>query len=300
MVPTLKTGSTEFDPVAFQALVLPWMRSEQRDLPWRHSRDPWEVFVAECMLQQTQVARVVPKWLAFLERFPTVRACAGGSVGEVITLWEGLGYNRRAVQLHRCAVSLVEEHGGMFPNTLDGLLPLPGIGPYTARAILAFAFELDVAVLDTNVARIVARCVAGRKLTLAQAQATADSLVPVGEGWRWNQGMLDFGATVCTKRSPKCDGCPVRSVCQWRRHGSLEADPAEGSAAVTVRQSRFAGSDRQIRGRIVDSLRRGPLTFATIDVMNNEIDPERVTKIIRSLINDGLVAKTSLGFELAR
>ncbi len=252
------------------------------------------------MLQQTQVARVIPKWHAFLKRFPDAAVCSGASVGEVITLWEGLGYNRRAVQLHRCAVEVTELHGGRFPNDLAGLLRLPGVGPYTARAILAFAFERDVAVLDTNVARILARCLAGRKLTLNEAQATADSLVPAGEGWLWNQGMLDLGAAVCTKRSPNCAVCPVRVGCAWRQTGDPATDPAEGSAAVTVRQSRFDGSDRQIRGRMVDALRRGPLTFSTVDLMSQDLDPERVARILRSLIKDGLAVETLHGYELAR
>jgi A/G-specific adenine glycosylase len=276
------------------------MRSDLRDLPWRHSRDPWEVFVAECMLQQTQVARVIPKWHAFLERFPDTAACSEASVGEVIKLWEGLGYNRRAVQLHRCAVDVTELHRGSFPNDLPALLRLPGVGPYTARAILAFAFERDVAVLDTNVARIVARCVTGRTLSLNEAQATADSLVPAGEGWLWNQGMLDLGAVVCTKRSPNCMVCPVRACCAWRETGDPASDPAVGSAAVAVRQSRFDGSDRQIRGRVVDALRRGPLTFATVELMSQDLDPERVGKILRSLIKDGLAVDTPHGYVLAR
>ena len=252
------------------------------------------------MLQQTQVARVIPKWHAFVERFPTVQACARGSVGEVITLWAGLGYNRRAVQLHACAMAVVEHHDGVFPQDVSLLLRLPGVGPYTARAILAFAYEHDVAVLDTNVARIVARGITGRKLTMPEAQATADRLVPDGHGWVWNQGMLDLGATVCTKRLPKCEACPVRTVCAWRTSGDAAHDPAVGSAAVTVPQSRFAGSDRQVRGRIVGSLRRGPVSWTTVEVLNEELDSERVAKILRSLIKDGLAVATPSGYELAR
>ena len=282
---------------AFQALALPWMRSEQRNLPWRHSRDPWEVLVAEFMLQQTQVARVIPRWQAFLQQFPDVASCATSSVAETIKLWEGLGYNRRAVQLHRCAVSVHQVHQDEFPAELEALLRLPGVGPYTARAILAFAFEHDVAVLDTNVARIVARCVAGRRLTMNEAQDAANALAPPGCGWMWNQGMLDLGAMICTKRAPKCSECPVRSCCEWRRSGD-RVDPAEGSAAVSVRQSRFAGSDRQIRGRIVDSLRRGPLPFATVELLADGLDPKEVGKIVRSLMNDGLIVMTADGYAL--
>ena len=219
-------------------VILEGLPSVQRDLPWRRSRDPWEILVSELMLQQTQVARVLPKYAAFLDRFPTVASCAEGSVGEVVTLWKGLGYNRRAVNLHRCASRVVADHGGSIPDSLDRLLDLPGIGPYTARAILAFAFERDVAVVDTNVGRVLARQV-GHQLRPAEVQALADDLVPAGRGWAWNQAMLDHGALVCTKRNPQCGACAVAQTCVWRGVGE---DPAVGSAAVSTPQSRFAGS----------------------------------------------------------
>src|SRR5215472_14169516 len=131
-----------------------WGTRHRRDLPWRHVRDPWAVLVSELMLQQTQANRVAPVWSVFMGRFPTVRACASAGVGEVITYWHGLGYNRRAVRLHEAARTVVRDHRGEIPPDLDALLALPGVGPYTARAVLAFAFEYDVAVLDTNTARV--------------------------------------------------------------------------------------------------------------------------------------------------
>jgi A/G-specific adenine glycosylase len=236
--------------------LLGWWEAEQRDLPWRATRDPWAVLVSELMLQQTQVARVEPRWHRFLVRFPTPAACAEGGVGAVVEEWAGLGYNRRAVSLHRCAVAVVEGHGGRLPDDLDDLLALPGIGPYTARAVLAFAFELDVAVVDTNVGRILART-AGRSLGAGEAQERADSLVPEGEGWAWNQAMLDLGATVCAKRSPGCLRCPAADGCAWRFAGCPEPDPASGSHAVSRGQSRFEGSFRQGRSRLLDVLRLG-------------------------------------------
>ena len=211
--------------------LLEWWEAERRDLPWRGTRDPWAVLVSELMLQQTQVARVEPRWHRFLERFPTPAACASAGAGAVVEEWAGLGYNRRAVNLHRCAVAVVDDHGGRFPDDLADLLALPGIGPYTARAVLAFAFEHDVAVVDTNVGRILART-AGRSLGAKEAQALADSLVPEGEGWAWNQAMLDLGATVCAKRSPACERCPVATGCAWALAGRPEPDPATGSHAV--------------------------------------------------------------------
>ena len=278
-----------------QSALLRWAADEGRDLPWRQTRDPWAVLVSELMLQQTQVGRVVPKYHAFLEVFPTVRACAAGSLADVIGLWQGLGYNRRAVNLHRCAVELVERHDGVFPAEVDALLALPGIGPYTARAVLAFAFERDVGVVDTNVARILARQ-GGSPLSARDAQCAADSWVPVGEGWLWNQTMLDLGAAVCRKRSPRCDACPIAVSCSWRGEGS---DPAVGSAGVSGGQSTFVGSDRQGRGRLVDALRLGPV--ATTDLaaaMGWPDDPERANRVAETLLGDGLAIRTAVGFEL--
>jgi A/G-specific adenine glycosylase len=236
--------------------LLGWWEAERRDLPWRATRDPWAVLVSELMLQQTQVARVEPRWHRFLERFPSPAACAASGVGAVVEEWAGLGYNRRAVNLHRCAVAVVDQHGGRFPDDLAALLALPGIGPYTARAVLAFAFERDVAVVDTNVGRILART-AGRRLGARDAQDRADSLVPAGEGWAWNQAMLDLGATVCSKRAPACGRCPVAATCGWALAGRPDPDPALGSHAVSRGQSRFEGSFRQGRSRLLDVLRLG-------------------------------------------
>ena len=157
--------------------VLRWASGRREDLPWRRTRDPWAVLVSELMLQQTQVSRVVPRFAQFLERFPTVAVCASAGVGAVVEEWAGLGYNRRAVNLHRAAVQVVELHGGDFPDQLDALLALPGVGPYTARAVLAFAFEHDAAVVDTNVGRVLARQ-AGERLTASIAQTLADNMSP--------------------------------------------------------------------------------------------------------------------------
>ncbi len=231
-------------------------RPRLRDLPWRRVRDPWAILVSEVMLQQTRVERIVDRWPRFLERFPTPSACAAVTPGEVIAEWSGLGYNRRALQLHGAAADVVEHHGGVLPDTLDDLLALPGVGPYTARAVLAFAFEADVAVVDTNVARVLARWT-GRRLTAREAQALADASLPPGEGWAWNQVVLDLGATTCRARGPRCGDCPLASACVWRGTGP---DPAVGSAGVAGRQPPFEGSDRQGRGRLVARLAEGPVT----------------------------------------
>jgi A/G-specific adenine glycosylase len=268
--------------------LLVWSERTRRDLPWRRTRDPWAVLVAELMLQQTQVARVVPRYETFLARFPTPTACADAAPGEVVRAWEGLGYNRRALALHRAATIVRDDHGGRLPSDLDGLLALPGVGPYTARAVLAFAFERDHGVVDTNAARYLARAVAGRRLTPSEAQRLADQQVVPGQGWAWNQAVLDLGATVCTKRSPRCDACPIRAGCRWAGAGWPSPDPAEGSAGSSGRQSTFEGSDRQGRGRLVQALRTGPIPVQrVVDVVGWD-DPDRARRVADGLVRDGL------------
>ena len=275
----------EIDPRA----LLDWFALRARDLPWRRTRDPWSILVSELMLQQTQVARVVSRFDAFIERWPTPASCAEASVADVVDAWAGLGYNRRAVYLHRCAVIVTREHGGHLPTDLPDLLTLPGIGPYTARAILAFAHEADgVGVVDTNAARVLARWV-GRSLTGPEVQALADAIVPVRTGWAWNQAMLDLGATVCTKRSPSCESCPVQAGCGWRRAAAPDPDPADGSFGVAGAQSTFAGSDRQGRGRLVDALRSAPVPVADLPTtMGWPDDEQRARRVAGTVVADGL------------
>ncbi|HVE94620.1 MAG TPA: A/G-specific adenine glycosylase [Acidimicrobiales bacterium] len=249
------------------------------------------MLVSEVMLQQTQVQRVVPAWHAFLGRFPTVTACADAAQAEVVRAWSGLGYNRRAVNLHRIAKTVVDRHGGVLPSDLEELEAMPGVGSYTARAVRAFAFELDAAVIDTNAARVLART-SGRRLRPREAQALADELVPQGRSWQWNQTMLDFGATVCTRRAPACDHCPLRAgACTWARAGFPDPDPADGSAGVPGRQSRFEGSDRQGRGRLVEAMRSGPVeatSHSLAAAMGWPNDPERADRVAATLVRDGI------------
>jgi A/G-specific adenine glycosylase len=280
-----------------QDTVLGWFQTAERDLPWRRTRDPWAVLVSELMLQQTQVARVIPKYIAFLDRFPDPAACAAAPTGAVVQAWAGLGYNRRAVNLHRAAVAVIDRHDGRLPGTLDELLTLPGIGPYTARAVLAFAFERPAAVVDTNVARVLARAVAGRRLTGGEAQALADRLLPFGRTWAWNQAMLDLGAVVCTSRSPQCHVCPLAATggCAWVGAGRPAPDPA----GTTSRQSAFAGSDRQGRGRLVAALRRGPIARDRLaQAAGWPEDPARAAAAAAALVADGLAADTDDGLAL--
>ena len=272
-----------------RSLLAWWERDGRHDLPWRRTRDPWTVLVSELMLQQTQVSRVIPKHEAFMTRFPTLAACASASLGDVVAAWAGLGYNRRAVNLHRCAVEVAARHGGALPDDIDALLALPGIGPYTARAVLVFAFGRDIGLVDTNAGRFVARALGGRSLAPKEAQALADASVPSGKGWEWGQAVFDLGALVCTKRSPACGTCPIVTSCAWARAGWPEPDPIGGSAGISGPQSRFDGSFRQGRGRLVDRLRLGPLAPADIPAAAGWPDaPDRAADAAQSLVDDGL------------
>jgi A/G-specific adenine glycosylase len=271
------------------AIDLPaWFEGHGRDLPWRRSRDPWAILVAETMLQQTQVSRVVERWPRFLGRFPDPVDCARAPAAAVIDEWSGLGYNRRALNLHRAAQQVVAEHQGRLPDSLPALLALPGIGPYTARAVRVFAYGFDDGVVDTNVARIMAR-VSGGPLGPMAVQSLADAGVPPGQGWAWNQALLDVGAGWCTARSPRCQTCPLIPVCAWARTGRPEPDPAVGSARVSGRQSRFAGSDRQGRGALVAALRQGPVLRVELAVvMGWPGDRARAELVAADVIDDGL------------
>ena len=275
--------------------LLRWAAVGGRDLPWRRTRDPWAVLVSELMLQQTQVPRVVPRWHEFLERFPDPATCAASPAGAVIEAWAGLGYNRRALNLHRCAAVVVDEHGGSLPDDLDALLLLPGIGPYTARAVLVFAFERDIGLVDTNAGRFLARAGAGRALAPKEAQALADALVPPGDGWSWGQAVFDLGALVCTKRAPRCGICPIVASCRWAQAGWPDPDPVAGSAGISTPQSTFAGSDRQGRGRLVDALRLGPVAAADLAATLGWDDPDRVARVAATLVADGLAVVDGAG-----
>jgi A/G-specific adenine glycosylase len=267
--------------------VLGWYRVEARALAWRSTRDPWWVLVSEIMLQQTQAARVEPLWLAFCERFPTPADLAVAPVGDAMTLWRGLGYNRRAINLHRAASAIVARHDGRVPSDLAALQELPGIGDYTARAVLAFAFGRDTGPVDTNVARVLSRAAHGAPLGRASLQRLADDLVPPGEGRDWSQALMDLGASICTARAPRCDACPVHAVCAWRRDPHA-GDPASSGPARARSQAAFKGSDRYHRGRLVDALRHGPVTAESLPAAADLDDTARIAVISASLVDDGL------------
>ncbi len=265
-----------------QELILDWYATRARPLGWRRTSDPYEILVSEVMLQQTQVARVEPAWRAFLERFPTVGALAAAPLAEVLRAWQGLGYNRRASQLHRCATAILERHGGIVPDELEALRALPGIGEYTARAVLAFAFGRRAAPVDTNVARVVARLVAAQPLGRAEAQRFADDLLGDGDPRVWSHALMDLGAQVCTSRSPRCEECPVIAACAWHGQGP---DPAAAGAYRPRVQPRFVGSDRYYRGRLVDALRAGGISRADLAAAISTPDAGRIAGM---LVSEGL------------
>ncbi|MCC7022000.1 MAG: A/G-specific adenine glycosylase [Thermomicrobiales bacterium] len=238
--------------------LLGWFRQHARDLPWRRTRDPYAILVSEVMLQQTQVDRVIPYYERFLEQFPTVQALAEAPTAEVIRLWSGLGYNRRAVNLQRAAIAIVERFGGEFPRTVDELRTLPGVGAYTAGAVAAFAFEQDVAFLDTNMRRVAGRVVFGDDAAPeTRVLAAASDLVPPGHGWEWNQALIEFGALQCTARRPACVICPLRESCL--ASASMQQFLANKKAAPRKEQAApFETTTRYYRGRIVEALRGLP------------------------------------------
>ena len=217
------------------AALMAWYAAMGRhDLPWRRTRDPYAVLVSEVMLQQTQVERVLPKYAEFLAAFPTLEALADAPVAEVIRRWGSLGYNRRAVRLRLAARAAIDAGG--LPSGVDALRALPGCGPYTAAAVACFAFGAGVAVVDTNVRRVLGRAVAGdAAISDAAARRIGATLVPPGQGRDWALALMDLGATVCTARAPSCGACPLASTCVWlarppRLPPLARPEPAEGRA----------------------------------------------------------------------
>jgi len=237
------------------------------------------------MLQQTQARRVVDAFLRWVELFPDAPACARAGVASSLQAWAGLGYNGRAVRLHRAAVIITETHGGVVPDEIGTLEALPGVGPYTARAVMVFAFGAPLGVLDTNTARVICRAVAGVPLGRRECQALADRLVPVDQPWAYNQTLFDIGVAHCRSRSPRCDDCPLRPDCTWARSGWAAPDPA----GVRPRPERFVGSDRQGRGRLVEAMRRGPIAAEDLAQRSGwPADPIRARRVAERLVFDGV------------
>jgi A/G-specific adenine glycosylase len=276
-----------------------WYERAQRDLPWRREGvTPWQILVSEFMLQQTPVARVEPIWLAWVARWPTPSATAAAGAADVLRAWGKLGYPRRAKRLHECATVIAELFDDVVPSDVETLLTLPGVGAYTARAVACFAYQQRVPVVDTNVRRVVARAVHGRADAAPSSSARdlddVEALLPNdADAPRFSVSLMELGATVCTARAPQCGLCPL-SACAWRSRGY----PA-GTGARRVQ--RYAGTDRQVRGRLLDVLRGNdsPVTRGQLDVAWLT-DAAQRDRALDSLLVDGLVEQTADGrFALA-
>ena len=240
--------------VEMQSAVLDWYAENARDLAFRRTTDPWSVLVSEVIAQQTQAARAAEAWTRFMGRFPTPAALAAASPADVIRAWRGLGYNRRAVAVREAAVAIVARHDGRVPDTYDELIQLPGIGPYTARAILAIAFNRPVAALDTNIRRVLARAFGSGDVARRAFQALADGYVPAGRAATWTHALMDVGAAFCRKRDPRCDACPLAAHCRYLAAGR----PRAASVSQAKTRAPFPMTSRWLRGRILDRLRDVP------------------------------------------
>lgn len=259
-----------------------WYRQGHRQFPWRRTTDPYEILVSEVMLQQTQADRVVRYYLDFLAAFPTVADLASASLADVLTVWSGLGYNRRAQHLREAATD-VTTNG--WPGSVEGLQRLPGVGPYTAAAVGAFAFGWQIAAVDTNARRVLSRW-HGEPIEEAALGRAAAAAMAEADAAEWNQAVMELGATVCSPRAPQCQRCPVA---QWCAGPEVYTQPRS--------QRRFEGSGRQLRGSIIRRLVEGPASFEQL-IAASGFDAGSVDEALFSLSTDGLVLETDLGFRL--
>lgn len=271
------------------AAVTDWFAQAARPLPWREpGTSAWAILVSEFMAQQTPVARVVEPWRTWLRRWPTPAALAAEPAGEAVRAWGRLGYPRRALRLHAAATAIARDHDGAVPNSLEGLRALPGVGDYTAAAVLAFAYGGRSVVLDTNVRRVIARAVEGRQfprtgITVAE-RALGDEIAPREDAAAaaWAAASMELGALVCTARNPLCGQCPIATQCRWFTAGR----PATGEP---MRKSQgYAGTDRQCRGALLDVLRLADGVVAEVALASAWPEPEQRQRALRSLLDDGL------------
>jgi len=267
-----------------------WYRRAARSLPWREPHaSAWAVLVSETMLQQTPVSRVLPVYEAWLRRWPTAADLAADSPGEAVRMWGKLGYPRRALRLHACAVEIVARFGGAVPSDVVDLESLPGVGTYTARAVAVFAFGQRQAVVDTNVRRVVARAVAGfgepGPPSIRRDLEAVGALLPPrrDSAARVSIALMELGALVCTARAPRCDECPIAAHCAWRQAGYPEY------TGPRARPQKFTGTDRQVRGLIMDVLRNAASAVPAGALDINWPDRIQVQRALDSLVADGLI-----------
>ena len=266
-----------------------WFDANGRDLPWRRpGTSAWGVLVSEVMSQQTPMSRVIGPWHEWMNRWPTPDDLAEEDSGEAVAAWGRLGYPRRALRLHSCAVTIATEHDGVVPNSYDELVALPGIGDYTASAVVSFAFGGRATVLDTNVRRLIARAESGiancpTSVTRAE-RVVADALVPDEDARaaKWAVASMELGALVCTARSPQCEVCPIRDGCRWVIDGRPDNAPAR-------RGQPWKGTDRQCRGVIMDVVRNSPRGVKVQMALSAWPELDQASRCLESLLDDGLV-----------
>ena len=266
-----------------------WFDANGRDLPWRRpGTSAWGVLVSEVMSQQTPMSRVIGPWHEWMNRWPTPDDLAEEDSGEAVAAWGRLGYPRRALRLHSCAVTIATEHDGVVPNSYDELVALPGIGDYTASAVVSFAFGGRATVLDTNVRRLIARAESGiancpTSVTRAE-RVVADALVPNEDARaaKWAVASMELGALVCTARSPQCEVCPIRDGCRWVIDGRPDNAPAR-------RGQPWKGTDRQCRGVIMDVVRNSPHGVKVQMALSAWPELDQASRCLESLLDDGLV-----------
>lgn len=288
-------------PAILHERVLGWWHGHARPLPWRDPTcSPWGVFVSEVMSQQTPIARVLPAWEAWTERWPTPADLAADAPGEAVRMWQRLGYPRRALRLWEAAVAMVERHDGEVPRRHDDLLALPGVGPYTAAAVASFAFGDPQVVIDTNVRRVLVRARTGvaqaaPALTAAESALAAASMPrETARANTWNAAVMELGALVCTARAPRCEECPLRDVCAWQRAGRPAYD------GPVRRAQAWQGTDRQARGALLAVLRERPGAVPASVLEAAWEDRGQRERALAGLVEDGLVEPVGRGYALPR
>lgn len=286
----------------FRKKLREWYAIHARELPWRNTHDPYAIMVSELMLQQTQVDRVIPKFTAWMTLFPNVATLSNASTKEILSAWQGLGYNRRALYLQKAAMYIVEELNGIFPSTKEGLLALPGVGPYTAGAIMSFAYKKGEPIVDTNVFRVLGRIYLGYEVLPVTPESTlwelSEAMVPKrGDAYTFNQAIMDFGAMQCTLRKPQCDSCPFQKKC-ISYPKILNASAAELRYQKKPNEKKYFGQPRRIwRGKILKFLHTAEVAKgASLEQIGSAIQKdysadreEWLQMVIDSMKKDGLI-----------
>lgn len=286
--PSHYTQST-LDIRAFQTYILSWWEKNKRDLPWRKTRNPYKIMVSEVMLQQTQVLRVIDKYEEFIQKFPDVHSLQKVKKSDVLKIWKGLGYNRRALYLYNTAKTIVKAHGGEFPEDEKTLRTLPGIGEYTARAILIFAYNKQIACIDTNIEQILTHYFfKGKKQKPSKIKELAEKLVPKGKSWEWHQALMDFNSMELKSKKSEVRSQNIEESASWRRKDSKKKIP-------------FKETDRFFRGRVIDRLREGDIDESELlNLFSKKYKKPSVflKKIIQGLEKDGLLVNNRGVLEL--